>query len=101
MFDGTGWDEISDILAEDDFFSAPHRYIFRAIKTMYNTNQAVDAELVHQWLLLNNLSEKAGGVEYMGRLLRESPMTTNNLRIYGTKIREFLSSVNYWPSLKK
>ena len=54
MFDGTGWDEISDILAEDDFFSAPHRYIFRAIKTMYGTNQAVDAELVHQWLLLNS-----------------------------------------------
>lgn len=89
MFDGTGWDEISDILAEDDFFSAPHRYIFRAIKTMYGTNQAVDAELVHQWLLLNNLSEKAGGIEYMGRLLRDSPMTTCNLRVYGTKVREF------------
>lgn len=89
MFDSTGWDEISDVLGEDDFFSSRHRLIFRAIKTMYTDGQVVDAELVHEWLLLNGLSEKAGGTDYMGKILCDSPMTTVNLRIYATKIREF------------
>jgi replicative DNA helicase len=89
MFDGTGYDEISDILGEDDFFSIRHRLIFRAIKTMHTNNQPVDAELVHEWLSLNGLDEKSGGTEYLGQILRDCPMTTCNLRVYATKIREF------------
>lgn len=89
MADPVGWDEVSDILEENDLFSAPHRIIFRAIKSLYTKNKPVDAFLVAEWLKLNGLHEKAGGDEMLSRVIMDCPTTTDNVKHHAERIREF------------
>lgn len=89
MAEAEYWDEISDYLHENDLFSAPHRIIYKAVKSLYSNNKPCDMILVSEWLKSNGLLEKAGGVEYLGRILRDCPVTACNVMVHATLIKEF------------
>lgn len=89
MAEAEYWDEISDYLHENDLFSAPHRIIYKAVKSLYSNNKPCDMILVSEWLKSNGLLEKAGGVEYLGRILRDCPATACNVMVHATLIKEF------------
>ncbi len=84
-----GWDAISDVLTASDFFSQPHRIIFKALTAMYSANQPVDPMLLADWLNANGLLTKIGGNAAIAFILNNSAHTTVNSRVYAGRIREF------------
>lgn len=82
------WESVADILSEQDFYAARHRYIFQAIEKLANSNQPYDAVLVNDWLANQHLLDAAGGEEYLMQLLAESPTSLFNLPSYAEKVKE-------------
>ena len=88
MAESEGWDAISDILSEVDFFSPRHAIIFTALKALYSSGKAVDPLIISDWLKLNGLHNRAGGDETLSTILRDSPATSVNSSVYAKRIRE-------------
>lgn len=83
------FEQVSDVLSEEDFYAARHKYIFRAIQNLVQSNSPYDVVLVNDWLISQNLLEAAGGEEYLMQLMADSPASFYNLETYATKIKEF------------
>lgn len=83
------WESVADILTENDFYAARHRYLFRAIEKLANSHQPYDAVLVSDWLSNQHLLEAAGGEAYLMQLMSESPTSLFNLPSYAEKVKEF------------
>jgi replicative DNA helicase len=69
--------EVMDKLDADDFYLPAHQAIFRAITTLYNGNQPIDAITVTEELRRGNELDRAGGVAYVTRLLDIVPSAAN------------------------
>lgn len=83
------FEQVSDVLNENDFYAARHKYIFRAIQQLVNESSPYDVVLVNDWLIKQNLLDAAGGEEYLMQLMADSPSSFYNLGTYATKIKEF------------
>lgn len=82
------FDKVSDILTKQDFYAKRHQQIFEAIAHLSAVNEPYDVVMVMQWLESQRLLELAGGAEYLGDLLSQSPATLFNLEAYALKVRE-------------
>ncbi|AVZ85995.1 MULTISPECIES: replicative DNA helicase [unclassified Acinetobacter] len=83
------FEQVSDLLKENDFYATRHKYIYRAIEKLAQENSPYDAVLVNDWLLKQNLLDAIGGEEYLMQLMADSPSSFYNLEIYANKIKEF------------
>ncbi len=54
-----------DRLDEDDFYTAAHRLVFRALKTLYQRSEGVDFHVVRSWLRDQGLLDSVGGMEFL------------------------------------
>ena len=59
------FEQVSDLLKENDFYATRHKYIYRAIEKLAQENSPYDAVLVNDWLLKQNLLDAIGGEEYL------------------------------------
>lgn len=82
------WDNISELLHENDFYAVRHRLIYRAISHLASTNMPYDAVLVNDWLSKNHQLNESGGEAYLMQLLAESPASLYNLNAYAEKVKE-------------
>ncbi len=82
------WESVADILLENEFYATRHRHIFRAIKSLADSNQPYDAVMVNDWLTNQHMLEDAGGEAYLMQLLAESPPSLFNLPAYAEKVKE-------------
>jgi replicative DNA helicase len=73
MLDNGAWDNIADVLTEEDFYRREHRLIFRAVVELAARDQPFDAITVSDWLAANNLLDQAGDLSYVGRLANDTP----------------------------
>ena len=81
-----------DTLKEDDFYSAQHRIVFKAVLELYNQAIPVDIITLNNYLKNSNELEKVGGVVYVSSLLDEVPTSANieyYAKISGTEVKEF------------
>jgi replicative DNA helicase len=69
--------EVMDKLDPDDFYVPAHQAIYRAIQSLYNGNQAIDAITVSEELRRTNELEAVGGVAYVTRLIDVVPSAAN------------------------
>jgi len=83
------FEQVGDVLTENDFYATRHKYIFRAIEQLSKENSPYDAVLVHDWLIKQNLLDAIGGEEYLMQLMADSPSSFYNLETYAGKIKEF------------
>ena len=88
LLTGDGWEDVSGLLTEQDFYSPRHAVMFRAIAAMSAIGQPIDPLHMLDWLISNHLDLLAGGEEYLGDLVRNTPATTHNLRSYATRVRD-------------
>lgn len=88
------FEQVSDVLKENDFYATRHKYIFRAIEKLAQENSPYDAVLVNDWLLKQNLIDAVGGEEYLMQLMADSPSSFYNLETYAAKIKEFATLRN-------
>ena len=88
------FEQVGDVLKENDFYATRHKYIFRAIEKLAQENSPYDAVLVNDWLLKQNLIDAVGGEEYLMQLMADSPSSFYNLESYAAKIKEFATLRN-------
>jgi len=87
MLDNEAWDKIADKVAEDDFYRADHRLIFRAVADLADENRPFDVVTLSGWLETNHKLEEAGGLAYLGALAKETPSAAN-ITAYAEIVRE-------------
>ena len=87
MLDQRAWDQVADVVGVDDFYRADHRAIFDTILTLTEQNRPPDAVTVSEQLDRENRLELAGGVDYLARLVEETPSAAN-VRAYAQIVRD-------------
>jgi len=87
MLDNGAWDQVADRVSEADFYRRDHRLIFRAVASLAEAGQPMDAVTLSEWLKSNGELEDAGGLPYLGVLARDTPSSAN-IRAYADIVRE-------------
>ncbi len=87
LLDFYRWDQVSDLVAESDFYRRDHRLIFAAIRSLCEADSPADVVTVSEWLEKNDQLEAAGGLAYIGSLAKNTPSAAN-IDAYGRIVRE-------------
>ncbi len=87
MIDNSAWDNVADVISENDFYRRDHRLIYRAIASLADQQQPFDAVTISEWLGKNNELENIGGLSYLAALSKNTP-TAANIKAYAEIVRE-------------
>lgn len=87
MLEQEAWDEIADIVAEEDFYKPAHRKIFASIKELNKHNQPTDLVTVSNYLMDRQQLDVIGGPAYLAEMMDLIPSTAN-IATYSKIIRE-------------
>ena len=82
-----GFDKISDVVAESDFYQANNRLIYRAISALVTGNENPDVVTVVGWLDSHDLLAEADGLDYVASMVEVAPSAAN-LKTYAEIVRE-------------
>jgi len=77
MLDKSGWDRVADRVNENDFYRPDHRLIFDAIRTLSERNEPCDAVTLSEYLDSHGELDNAGGLGYLGSLVKDTPSAAN------------------------
>lgn len=77
LVDARRWDEVAELVREEDFYLRAHREIFLAIRSLHDGSHPVDIVTTSEWLKNKGTLEHAGGLAYLGELANRTPGTTN------------------------
>jgi replicative DNA helicase len=87
MLDTTAWDQVGDSVGAEDFYRTDHRLIFEAIGELVAESKPCDVVTVSERLERRGKLIDAGGLGYLGTLVRDTP-TAANVRAYAHIVRE-------------
>ncbi|MDH5355571.1 MAG: replicative DNA helicase [Gammaproteobacteria bacterium] len=88
MLDNQSWDNIADVINEQDFYRHDHALIFRAINALADEDQPYDVVTVSEWLGSRNELDSIGGLAYLSILANDTP-TAVNVKAYANIVREY------------
>lgn len=77
MLNNRAWLELTEILAEEDFYTHNHRVIFRNMHELLQRKKPVDFVTLSEHMRLNHSLEDGGGVSYLGTLAADTPSAAN------------------------
>lgn len=83
------YSEIENLLTDADFYSTRHKSIFNAVVALDAKNSPYDAVLVNDWLKSHDMSEQAGGEQYLMQILQDAPSSFYNLMPYAEKLKDY------------
>ena len=81
------WDQVAEIVTEEDFYRGDHRIIFKAIAAIFASNSPCDVVTLSEWLENSNQSGNAGGLAYIAMLANNTPSAAN-ISSYAKIVRE-------------
>ena len=87
MLDNQTWDTVADRISEEDFYRRDHKLIFRAIAELAEHQDPFDVITLSEWLDSQNELENAGGLAYLGTLVKDTPSAANILA-YANIVRD-------------
>jgi replicative DNA helicase len=87
MLDNHSWDKVAGRVSDIDFYRADHRLIFQAIASLAERNSPRDAVTLSEHLELRNELADAGGLGYLGSLVKDTPSAAN-IVAYADIVRE-------------
>lgn len=87
MLDNQTWDTVADRIAEEDFYRRDHKLIFRAIAELAEHQDPFDVITLSEWLDSQGELENAGGLAYLGTLVKDTPSAANILA-YANIVRD-------------
>ncbi len=87
LLDNHAWENIGDLLNQDDFYRYEHRLIFGAIADLINASRPADVITVFETLQRKNKAEEVGGLVYLNSLAQYVP-SAGNIRRYAEIVRE-------------
>jgi replicative DNA helicase len=87
MLDNNTWDQVADVVTDEDFYRQDHRLIFHAIRHLSEAGTPFDVVTLSEWLENNNELDNAGGLPYLGMLANNTPSAAN-IKAYANIVRE-------------
>ena len=87
MLENAALDRITGMVAEQDFYRADHRAIWRAITRLIDENKPADVVTVAEALESLNQLDEIGGLAYLAALAQNTPSAAN-IRRYAEIVRE-------------
>jgi replicative DNA helicase len=87
LLDTSAWDNVADVIRDEDFYRPDHKLIFEAIGALAGGGKPCDVVTVSEHLERNGKLEAAGGLAYLGSVTRDTP-TAANVRAYADIVRE-------------
>jgi len=87
LIDPVAWDQVADIVRDEDFYRQDHRLVFEAMSELAGGGKPVDMVTVAEQLQRRARLDEAGGLGYLGTLARDTP-TAVNVRSYAQIVRE-------------
>ncbi|PLY12070.1 MAG: replicative DNA helicase [Sedimenticola sp.] len=87
MLDNSAWDQIADVVSEEDFYRREHRLIFRSVESLAEKNQPYDVVTLSEELERFGQLKEAGGLAYLGSLAKDTPSAAN-IKAYAGIVRE-------------
>ncbi len=87
MLDNRAWDQIADLLRENDFYRHDHRLIFRVMSRLSEQSKPLDVLTVAEALRELHELDNAGGEVYLFELANNTPSVAN-IRAYADIVRE-------------
>lgn len=87
MLDNSAWEQVSDLLVEQDFYRHDHQLIFRGIAELMEQANPVDVITLAEWHNQRGELDKVGELAYLGALARNTPSAAN-IKAYAAIVRE-------------
>jgi len=87
MLENSAWDQVADLIVEEDFYRYDHRMIFRAIGHLADNSKPFDVVTLSEWLEEREELDKVGGLAYLGSLAKDTPSSAN-IKAYAGIVRE-------------
>ena len=77
MLEQEAWDEVSEILVEDDFYKPAHKKVFAAVRELHRREMPSDLVTVSNLLMERGELESIGGAAYLAETIDQTPSTAN------------------------
>lgn len=77
MLDNSAWEKVADLVTEADFYRPDHRLIFEAVRVLCDRREPFDAVTISEYLESRAELADAGGLAYLGTLVRDTPSAAN------------------------
>ncbi|MBT8212771.1 MAG: replicative DNA helicase [Acidimicrobiia bacterium] len=74
-------------LAPEDFYKPAHQLVFEAVRSLFDSNEPIDAVTVNEELRRRSAIDRVGGVNFLTDLLAAVP-TTSNVDYYAGIVEE-------------
>lgn len=87
MLDNERWDNVSERVAGEDFFSRPHRTIFSQMQRLLEQGRPIDLITLSEALETGGELENVGGFAYLAELSKNTPSAAN-INAYADIVRE-------------
>jgi len=87
MLDNEAWNEIADMVNEQDFYRRDHGLIFTAIAQLADETNPFDVLTISDYLEKQDLLTKVGGLAYLAQLVKDTPSAAN-IKAYAGVVRE-------------
>jgi len=87
LLDPAAWENVADVVTQQDFYRPDHQLIFDAIGALAGAGKPCDVVTVSQHLESTGKLESAGGLAHLGSVARDTP-TAANVRAYAEIVRE-------------
>jgi replicative DNA helicase len=87
LLENAAWDRIGDLVAEEDFYRADHRLIYRHVSRLIEANRPADVLTVSESLERSAELANVGGLAYLAALAQNTPSAAN-IRRYAEIVRE-------------
>ena len=87
MLDNATWERVADQVHESELYRREHRLIFAAISRLADADQPFDVVTLAETLERNAQLEDAGGLPYLGQLVKDTPSAAN-ISAYAKIVRE-------------
>ncbi len=77
MLETEAWDEVSELLIEEDFYKPAHKKIYAAIRDLHRREMPSDLVTVSNALLERGELDTLGGPAYLAEMIDQTPSTAN------------------------
>jgi len=87
MMNNKAWEQVEELLVEEDFYRRDHRLIFSSMGVLANSSAPLDAITVSEHLERQGHGDDTGGLDYLAELVKNTPSAAN-IHAYAEVVRE-------------
>ncbi|TCP93483.1 primary replicative DNA helicase [Cricetibacter osteomyelitidis] len=87
MLDNQQWDNVTEHVIADDFYSYAHRLIFQEMENLTRNHKPIDLITIDQALKNKDILQEVGGFAYLAELSKNTPSAANIIA-YADIVRE-------------